>query len=81
MKYYSVNTAFAAAMVLIIVMLAGCAPRTGDGPEAGSNDPVVYKDRATGCQYLAPGLSRESTLTRRTAADGVTHRGCGEVAK
>lgn len=61
------------------VSLAGCAPRTTDianGSEV-AYDPVVYQDKATGCEYLSTG--QFSVLTPRIAADGHTHLGCGSI--
>jgi hypothetical protein len=66
------------AICLVLATLAGCGPTTGDKPgdeqRPQALDPWLYKDRATGCEYLT---SREDrALTPRIAADGKTHMGC-----
>jgi hypothetical protein len=68
------------ALCLMLAALAGCSyepypeSRTRNAaPEA--IDPLVYRDRQTGCEYLTRGNS-SSSLTPRIAADGKTHMGC-----
>ena len=65
-------------ILILAALLAGCAKTSNDN---SAYDPAVYMDRATGCQYLAPGLDSRASLTPRTAADGKTHKGCREVRR
>lgn len=67
-----------------LLTLSGCnyviwpESRTSNAnPDAA--DPMVYRDRATGCDYLTRG-NGASALTPRIAADGKTHMGCRAVA-
>jgi hypothetical protein len=59
----------------VLAMCAGCAPTTTEA-SAGQkgNDPMVYTDRETGCDYLT--TQDRVILTPRIAADGKTHMGC-----
>jgi hypothetical protein len=59
--------------------LVACGPRTKDGAQAPTYDPMVYTDRMTGCQYLT--TTHDTTLTPRIAADGIHQLGCGGVVK
>lgn len=63
-------------ILILAVLLAGCA-KTSNNERA--YDPAVYMDRATGCQYLAPGFDTRASLTPRVGADGKTHMGCSEA--
>lgn len=56
--------------LLLIAVLAGCMSRTGDSTDHPAQDPVVYRDRLTGCEYLSTGQFH--SLTPRLRADG-TH--------
>ena len=64
-------------ILILAVLLAGCESASDSrtqqqNPEA--IDPVLYRDRGTGCEYLTTG--QFNALTPRTAADGKTHMGC-----
>lgn len=54
------------AAALICLVAAACAPRTTDMDDR--LDPVVFTDRATGCEYLA--TRQRNALTPRLSADG-----------
>lgn len=56
------------ALWLAVAMLPGCRGRTSGEVVAGGfgNDPLVYIDRATGCEYLSDGKG----LTPRMQRDG-----------
>lgn len=54
--------------IALALIAAGCAPRTGNDKSAATNDPVVYMDRHTGCQYLSTG--KYMVLTPRMDAAG-----------
>ena len=58
------------AAALILAMCAGCVPRTSDVAkgESFANDPVVYRDSVTGCEYLT--TSQLPALTPRVDASG-----------
>ena len=53
----------------VLLALSGCVGRTGDEakPEAKVLDPYLYRDRTTGCEYLAAG---SGGLTPRMDRDG-----------
>jgi hypothetical protein len=64
-------------ILILAALLAGCESAADSrtkqqNPDA--MDPVLYRDRATGCEYLTTG--QFNTLTPRIAADGKTHMGC-----
>lgn len=61
------------SIILLALVCAGCQPRTGE-PDAAANNPVVYRDAETGCEYLSTG--QVNALTPRIDSDGLTHRGC-----
>lgn len=72
--------------ILICVLLAnitGCSSGVAWGENRTSRatpemlDPVIYKDRATGCEYLSK-WGGESSLTPRVSENGVSHMGCKE---
>lgn len=48
------------------ILLSGCHARTDDRGDA--YDPVLYRDRVTGCEYLSTGNT--ASLTPRMGADG-----------
>lgn len=59
-----------AAAIALVLVLAGC-----ERPEvkaAHMDQPSVYRDAATGCEYLGP------AMTPRIATDGHSHMGCGK---
>ncbi len=56
-----------AAVILLALVCAGCHSRTEDH-DIKRHDPVVYRDTATGCEYLSTG--RTITLTPRLDAAG-----------
>lgn len=69
------------ALGMVPLAITGCGPTTGtheSGEEKRTElDPWLYKDRATGCEYLTS--RNEHSLTPRIAADGKTHMGCKAV--
>jgi hypothetical protein len=65
--------------LLLALLCAGCGPRTAE--RAGANgeipvvldnaaDPLVFKDRGTGCEYLAIGMNSAGALTPRLDRNG-----------
>lgn len=77
---YSIVWVFILLMVCAGV-LGGCGPTTAPPDEGEKHiealDPWMYKDRATGCEYLS--TRSEAGLWPRIAADGKTHMGCKAV--
>ena len=67
-------------IVILAALLAGCE-NAADSRTRQQNpdplDPVLYRDRSTGCEYLTTG--QFYALTPRTSADGKTQLGCREV--
>lgn len=67
-------------ILILTVLLAGCV-NASDSRTRQQNpetlDPMLYQDRATGCEYLSTG--QFNTLTPRISADGKTHMGCKAV--
>lgn len=64
--------------LILAALLAGCGPTTKEvGAGAAGQDPMVFADRVTGCEYLT--TQDRVTLTPRIAADGKTHMGCKAV--
>lgn len=56
-------------LLLMAVALAGCTNRTTDvAVGADPYDPVVYRDRLTGCEYLSTGEFKG--ITPRLREDG-----------
>lgn len=74
---------FFIVMLVLSFALSACGPTTSapaEGEKAiAALDPWLYKDRATGCEYLS--TRPEHGLAPRIAADGKTHMGCREVQK
>lgn len=52
-------------IILLALLCAGCG---NSGSTGEKEDPVVYRDRLTGCEYLA--RNYDGSLTPRMGADG-----------
>ena len=59
----------ACSVLFALSQLAGNADARSD-----AGDPRVYRDAATGCEYLS--TDHDGALTPRISANGKTHMGC-----
>lgn len=75
---YTAAVVLAIALMLCAGLLGGCAPTTTEVEKGESGqEPMVFNDRVTGCDYLT--TQDRVVLTPRIAADGKTHMGCKAV--
>lgn len=61
-------------LIVLAALLTGCPKRDTEAPAPRAA--VIYRDAATGCEYVSAG---GAGITERTAADGMTHAGCKGV--
>lgn len=64
----------AAALVVLVILVAGCKRAEGSAPV----DLNTHTDIYTGCQYVTHAAG--TAISPRIAADGKTHMGCKGVA-